>query len=204
MEFPKNYTLETERCCLRFVSRDDIPHIFSAAQYPGFTDGMQWEPPECESDLVEHLESNVKSWEEDEAYCFTVEHDGDFVGRIAVRKQDEEGKWDLGFWTHPEKQGRGFMTEVVAAVIRFGFEKLRANNIIADHALWNVASEKVLKNNGMKFLRYAPQGFQKRGEWVKKNVLGITAEEWLAVSCEQEAPAIYNSIGNGSYKISRI
>jgi len=53
---PKSKRLLTERLILRIVSAADFPHIFSAAQAEGFTDGMQWSPPKG----LEELEAPLK------------------------------------------------------------------------------------------------------------------------------------------------
>jgi ribosomal-protein-alanine N-acetyltransferase len=180
MNFPKTKILESTRCRLRYISKDDIPHIFKAAQYPGFTDGMLWDPPETEDELIAPYENNVKAWAEDLAYTFAIEtkQSFEFLGRISIRKKEEEGLWDLGFWTHPEQQGKGFMSEAVRAVIEFGFRELEAGRIIACHAIWNKRSERVLKKNGMSLIENIPNGFQKNGKWIKENMLGITRIEW--------------------------
>lgn len=147
MRFPTTKILESLRCRLRYISKDDLPHIFKAAQYPGFTDGMLWEPPASEEELIPPYESNLKAWADDLAYCFTIETKEtiEFVGRIAIRKQEEKDLWDLGFWTHPERQKKGYMTEAVETVMEFGFRELDASEIVACHALWNKQSEKVLE-----------------------------------------------------------
>lgn len=180
MKFPTSTILESPRCRLRYISKDDIPHIFKAAQYPGFTDGMLWEPPTNEDELLAPYESNVKAWTEDLAYCFSIEtkESVEFVGRISIRKKEGKDLWDLGFWTHPEQQRKGYMSEAVRAVIEFGFRELQASQIVACHALWNKQSEKVLKTNGMSFIEYIPKGFKKKGEWIEENLLSITLNEW--------------------------
>ena len=180
MKYPIDYTLETERCVLRYPSRDDIPFIFTATQVPGFTDGMLWEPPSKEAECIAPHEANCLAWAEDRAYCFSIVNkiNHDFLGRIAIRRQEQEDVWDFGFFTHPDHYGKGYMTESVAKLMQFGFEEIGAKQIIAGHALWNKASEAVLMKNGMRFLKHIPQGFKKKGTWVEENRLGITRAEW--------------------------
>ncbi len=182
MKFPTNHALLSDRCRLRYISKEDIPEIFAASRYPGFTDGMRWEPPESEDELIAPYENNIKAWQNDTAYCFTIETIDpiSFVGRIVIRKQKEPNVWDLGFWTHPERQSQGFMSEAVKTLLAFGFLELQAARIEAGHALWNKASERVLKKNGMNFIRRIPQGFQKRGKWIEENLLGIDLDNWQA------------------------
>ncbi|GHC08362.1 GNAT family N-acetyltransferase [Cerasicoccus arenae] len=178
-KFPQSLTLNTSRCHLRIVSREDAPHTMAASRYPGFNDGMLWEPPQSEEELLPHYLDSLKAWDSDRAYGFTIEDkDGKFIGRCAIRREQTEGIWNLGFWTHPEQQGQGYMTEAVAALLHFGFTRLGAAQIIANHALWNKASERVLQKNGLRFLRFLQFGFFKNGQWVEENQHGITLDEW--------------------------
>lgn len=186
MSLPKSFTLETPRLRLRILSLEDIPFVFSASQYPGFTEGMLWEPPSEAPELEgSHLRA-VKAWESGRAYAFTIEdkHSGAFLGRISIRQTDEPDLWNMGFWTHPDHQKKGIMSEAVAAVIKFGFEYLDAQEVEACYALWNKASERVLQKNGMRFVRYIKEGFMKNGEWVEENLLSIRREDWEKGSME--------------------
>ena len=63
IRLPKNFTIETDRCLLRMVSEEDIPHVFSASQFPGFTDGMLWDPPKDEQELLDHLQTSKVAWD---------------------------------------------------------------------------------------------------------------------------------------------
>jgi ribosomal-protein-alanine N-acetyltransferase len=177
---PKSHTIETARLQLRFPSLDDIPVIFSATRYKGFNDGMLWEPPEKPEDLIAPHEGNIKDWENGEGYHFSIlkKSDKALVGRISIRKETEANTWNIGFWTHPEHQKQGYMSEAAKAIIRLGFEDLGAEKINACHALWNKASERVLKKTGMKFLKYLEKGFIKNGVWMEENVLEIKKEDW--------------------------
>ncbi|MDZ4878516.1 MAG: hypothetical protein CLLPBCKN_007951 [Chroococcidiopsis cubana SAG 39.79] len=73
MKISQSYIIETQRCRLRCVSLEDIPHTFSATQYQGFNDGMLWEPPTKEEELIEPYQRSIISWENGEAYTFTIE-----------------------------------------------------------------------------------------------------------------------------------
>ncbi len=181
MKFPTSFTIETPRCRLRHASLDDIPHIMSATRYPGFNDGMLWDPPGNEAELIPPYEANIKAWADDHTYCFTIEelNTKAFIGRISIRPK-EGTTWNFGFWTHPEKQNQGFMTEAVLAMMQFGFRMLGASKITACHAVWNRASEAVLKKSGMEFVEHISEGFQKNGQWVPENLLAITREKWLS------------------------
>ncbi len=186
MKIAEDFVIETDRCRLRIPSLTDIPHVFSATRHPGFNDGMVWNPPRDESELIEPYESALRTWRNGEHYGFTIEGKAaeEFIGRISIRRESKDGVWNIGFFTHPEHQGRGYMTEAGHAVVRFGFSELAAQRIEARHALWNRASETVLSRLGMHFVEALPEGFMKNGEWVPENKLAITREDWESALLE--------------------
>ncbi|BAZ26492.1 GCN5-related N-acetyltransferase [Kalymmatonema gypsitolerans NIES-4073] len=180
MKIPRTYRINTKRCILRCISEQDIPYVFSATRFEEFNDGMLWEPPQSIEELKEPFKKSLQAWDAGLAYTFTIEcaNTTAFLGRISIRKHKAEGVWSLGFWTHPEYQRQGYMTEAAKAIIEFGFTVLDADRIEACHALWNTGSEKVLTRIGMKFVCYIAQGFQKHGKWVEENLLAIETEDW--------------------------
>jgi ribosomal-protein-alanine N-acetyltransferase len=160
---------------------DDIPTIFSATKYKGFNDGMLWEAPNTQEELLQPFQNSIAAWQKGVSFSFSIvnKEDNVFIGRISIRKEPEPFIWSLGFWMHPEHQNKGYMTEATIAIIQFGFEQLFAEKIIADHAVWNKASEAVLKKCGMAFSTYIERGFKKNGVWIDENRLEITRIAWL-------------------------
>ncbi len=178
---PSTLKLVTKRLILRNPTIKDLPEIYSATRYKGFNDGMLWDRPKQFKELIEPFKAMIKSWENGDAYSFSLYHKlhGSFIGRASIRKEDSAPDvWNVGFWTHPEEQGKGYMTEAVQAIIDFGFNRLGASRIEACYAQWNQSSEKVLVKNGMKFLRNIQEGFLKNGQWVAENLFGIERSEW--------------------------
>jgi len=182
LPLPRDLTILTPRCQLRIPSEKDMPSVFSATRHPGFNDGMLWDPPATIEELHEPLRSCIQAWEQGQSYSFTIDgsQGGDFIGRVSIRRTTEPNVWSLGYWTHPDQQGMGYMSEAVQAIVRFGFESLQAERIEAAYATWNVASKKVLERAGLSFVKHLPEGFQKRGQWVAEDRLAITRAAWSA------------------------
>src|SRR5208283_2980870 len=168
MRLSLDFKLLTRRCRLRLPDPADIPHTFSATRYPGFNDGMTWDPPASKDELQAPLERNLDAWKAGSAFAFTIEKKEDltFVGRIVIRQTSSPDLWNIGFWVHPEHQRQGYITEAAQAVVDFGFSILGAKAIEARHAAWNLPSRRVLERIGMVEVEYIPQGFRKRGAWV--------------------------------------
>lgn len=178
---PQDLTIATARCRLRFPTVADLPDVFEAARSPKFHDGMNSEPPQTIDDLAEGLRESSLDWDAGKLFSFTIADlsSDALLGRIGIHQQRRLGVWNLGFWTHPAHQGKGYMTEAVIAIVEFGFDRLEANQIEASYALWNKSSQRVLEKAGLKFVGYIPHAFQKRGRWIEANKMRITQQEWL-------------------------
>lgn len=181
MNIPQHYIIETDRLVLRIPSLEDNPFVYSATRFEGFNEGMVWEPPNHADELIKPFEDVIQAWQNATAYNFTIvnKNNENLLGRISIRKEQQEKQWNIGFWMHPEQQNKGYMSEALVAIIRFGFSILGAESIIANYALWNKASEKVLIKNGMVFLKYDEKGFQKKGEWIPANFFEIKKSDFL-------------------------
>lgn len=180
MEVNKTFTIVTERLLLGIAKIDEIPFVFSATKIDGFNDGMVWDAPKTPDELIGVHQIIEKAWDEGSAYSFTIHNkqDYNFIGRVSIRRQPEQDMWNLGFWIHPNQQGKGYMTEATKAVIKFGFEILDAKKIVAHHAVWNKKSERVLQKAGMVFTECIEKGYVKRERWVKVNLFEINKINW--------------------------
>ncbi len=72
--------------------------------------------------------------------------DNHFIG-LGILKQvdDEPGKAELGYVIHDQYKSRGIATELVNALLKYGFEEMRLKEIFAVTALANIASQRVLE-----------------------------------------------------------
>lgn len=146
--------LQTARCKLRRVSRDDVPHIWSASQHPGFTDGMTWEPPSDPSEIQLFINEAEEAWYRGDRFIWAVEslEDGSFIGLVETcLDPDLPGRtWGLGYWIHPMHWKKGYATESAQEVLRYTFNMLHADSVVSSHADWNSASGNVLRKIGMR------------------------------------------------------
>ena len=174
--------LTTPRCVLRCASDEDVEDVWSATRYPGFNDGMRWNPPRLKSEIAAWTKHNLDIWRSGEEYVFTIRAraDGRFVGRVSICRERVRGVWSIGFWIHPERWRQGLATEASRAVINFGFETLAAKKIVASHALWNVASQRVMEKLGLTYVRDNPRAFAKNGRWVAEAEYETDRDSWRA------------------------
>ena len=72
-----------------------------------------------------------------------------FCGVVALRDIDREHEQaELSFWLARSAWNQGYMSEVVTATLRYGFETLGLNRLYAHHMVRNPASGRVLEKNG--------------------------------------------------------
>lgn len=181
MKVPASYVITTDRLTIKQVAKEDLPFVFAATRYEGFNDGMTWEPPEKIEDMYPYLDGALDSWEKGEDYGFSMwlKDASVFIGRISIRPCTWGNGWNVGYFTHPEHQGQGYMNEALVAILDFGFNVLDASFIEACYATWNTASGRVLERAGFKLSSFVRQGFQKKGEWVAEYRVVVTADGFL-------------------------
>ena len=170
---------------MRIPDETDYDLIWSASRVPGFNDGMQWGPPSSKDELLLPLKRSLKAWDEGIGFTFTIEskkENEQRLGRISIRKTVVEEVWNIGYWTHPDHQSMGVMTEAVARILEFGFIQLESEAITAYTTIWNKASEKVLLKNRFTFSRYIEKGIKKKGQWLPENEYTITRNKWSVIN----------------------
>lgn len=195
---PLDFTLETERLRLRIPHETDLPHVFSASRVPGFTDGMLWSPPERTEALQAPLARAIAAWRGNEHYQFSIDlkENGAFVGRISLRPSSDEIApedlagarfvLDVGYWTHPDRQGHGYMTEALNAVARLAFETMEADALVAFHTLWNEPSRRVMEKVGFRHVRVFPNGFVKNGTACDDALMRLDRADWESFKRTEE------------------
>ena len=185
MPLPLSFSITTSRFSLRSPSESDIPAIFEATRDPHFNEGMVWDPPESHEELLAFHQSSLREWKEGTRYLFSIymKDSNTLCGRISLRLEGAEEhrskEWSIGYFTLPSFQGKGVMSECVAALLRVAFEDLAIPRIEASYAVWNEASKRVLTRNGFLFDRHTLEGFKKRGEWVAEDIVVIERSRWL-------------------------
>jgi RimJ/RimL family protein N-acetyltransferase len=86
----------------------------------------------------------------------------------------------LDYYFLPEYWGQGYATEASTALIKFAFETLEVNKIVAGTMKCNIGSETVMKKCGMIQEADFKQHTQFNGEWVSRVEYAILKQEYFA------------------------
>lgn len=111
---------------------------------------------EDEMNFAKDIE-NQKGW-----YPFIVvlKESGEFIGTCSAVPSDDNKHWDLGYCVHKKYWRQGYATEMIKALIDFGYRN-GGRKITANVAKENAGSNAVLKKLG--FYVEKEGSFKKRG-----------------------------------------
>lgn len=147
--FPK---LTTTRLILRRLQPEDFPALVRYADNRKIADRIANMPyPYGELDAVFRLRYVVQGFNDRKRFAFAIvlrEGAEELIGEISINLEDDDHA-QLAYWLGEPFWGQGIMTEAVAAVLAFGFERLPIQYIYASSDPDNSGSARVLEKNGM-------------------------------------------------------
>jgi RimJ/RimL family protein N-acetyltransferase len=174
--------LETTRLRLRPLELFDTSAIQKTASAREIADTMISLPhPYPAGEAERYVARQQAEREAGRSATFAIEQkaEGSFCGLVEVRDIDREhSQGELSFWLAVESWGKGYMSEVVQAVVRYTFENLGLNRLFAYHMLRNPTSGRVLEKNGFKQEGLLRQRVQKWGHFEDVVLWAILRQEW--------------------------
>ncbi|MCF8239890.1 MAG: GNAT family N-acetyltransferase [Melioribacteraceae bacterium] len=175
-------TLKTERLELRPFRIEDAKWVELFAGEKVIADNTLFIPHPYPEDLAELWISTHKKLAEDDkeiVWAVTGKSDGEFIGAIGLELNLKYNKGESGYWIGIPYWNKGFATEALASIIKFGFEILKLNKISAHHFSNNAASGKVMLNNGMQKEGYLREEIIKNGKYIDVICYSILSKDYF-------------------------
>lgn len=148
----KDLNLKTERLIIRSPQASDIPRIVKFANNSKVADMTLNIPfPYEEEDAIFWINNANQGLKNKSQFSCAIcrKSTNEFIGGVSLRVNKRFNRAGLGFWIAEPFWNNGFATEAVEEIIKFGFEEVQLNKIIATHLPNNPASGKVMTKNGM-------------------------------------------------------
>jgi ribosomal-protein-alanine N-acetyltransferase len=147
--------LETERLRLRPVVADDLDHFAALYRDPDVMRFIGTRGPLTREQTRERLDFMLDHWRQHGFGMWSLwrKADGAFVGRCGMRYLEESPEVELGYTLARPFWGQGFATEASRAVVRYAFDVLKLDRLVAVADPANTASVNVMKKIGMAFER---------------------------------------------------
>jgi len=178
-------SLATDRLILRPLTQDDAPAL--AAHCAPIEIAMQTRtiphpyPPEAAPAAIERF---TRSWTDGTGAVFaaTLRDTGRFIGVCGLHVFPEQHHAEIGYTISMDHWGRGYATEAVLALLRYGFEGREPplNKLWAGWYIDNPASGRVLEKVGMKQEGVQRQHAYRFGRYRDVVLVGMLREEWIA------------------------
>lgn len=174
--------LETERLILRPLVFTDASLIQQFASDYQIADTMISIPhPYPDGEAERYISKQMAELEAGVSFTFAIELKSKkrLKGIIEIRDLDKEHSLaEISFWLAVEAWGKGYMSEALPPLLRFGFETLSLNRLYAYHMARNSASGKVLRKNGFRQEGLLRQRVRKWGVFEDVVLLAIIREDW--------------------------
>lgn len=152
--FSRIPVLETPRLILRKILPKDAQDMYEYASLPQVTRYLTWHEHDCPEYTRDYLCALQSAYRRGEFYDWGLElkENGKFIGTCGFTSICEEANFaEVGYVLSPAYQGKGFMSEALREVLRFGFQILCLERIEAKHMNGNDASAAVMKRCGMQY-----------------------------------------------------
>lgn len=179
-------TLESKRLTLRPFRESDILKVHELLLRPESTEFN----PTTYSDNEEETKKLVTSWQKEselgelrKKFTFLIEilTDQKFVGIIGIDLVKLHYKnAEVWFKLSPEIWGKGYGTEALERIIKFGFEDLKLHRVEAGCAVDNIASYKVMEKSGMIREAHRRKLLPLKSGWSDNYEYAILEEEYFS------------------------
>lgn len=144
--------LESERLLFKKLENEDVDGVFalrSSEKCMKFIPRPILDSKEQALELMDLMNSKIDSNETINWAVFLKENPSVFVGYLGHYRIDIENyRSEIGYMILPEFEGKGYATEAVKTIVKYGFEAINLHSIEAVIDPENFASERVLQRCG--------------------------------------------------------
>lgn len=178
-------TIETERLILRRFEHGDIENVLNIWASKKEIQYMYSEPVYetlCEVDAL--LSKYIKAYDDEDIYRWAIVEKKSMkcVGQIAFFLVDRKNNFaEFEYCIGTEYQNKGYMTEAVKAVIKFGFEKMELHKIQISTKEVNAPSRRVIEKCGFTYEGTLRDYFYMDGEYLDRLYFSMLEQEYRNV-----------------------
>ncbi len=178
--------LTTKRLIIREISRKDASDIIRNVNDLRVSRYLLVVPyPYKRKNAEEWISSCIKDSKKkkrtDYSLAIELKNEKRLVGVISIMHLNKfQGIAEIGFWLGKEYWRQGIMSEAIAAILKFSFEKLKLRRID-----WNAFAENRVSNILAKKFGFINEGIRRKSMRAKSNgkihdanLYGLLREEW--------------------------
>lgn len=175
--------IETERLILRNYRLDDLEDYWEYVQMPNVGPRCGWTAYTDKEKAKERLKFETTRPLQ---YAIELKDTHKVVGSIELMEPDENTKTEgntkeIGCLLNENYWGKGIMTEAMRAIVKYGMDELKLDEIVAGYFTPNVASGKIQLKAGLKPFKTVKDMivWYETGKYCDGVVCKITRQEYL-------------------------
>lgn len=187
--------IETSRLILRKIRIQDIEDMHEYTSNENVSKYVTWEPHQTIADTKSYIHFVLNQYDQQRIAPWGVEfkENKKLIGTIDfVSWQPVHRTAEIGYAISQEYWGRGLTTEAVQALIKFGFTHMDILRIEARCMSENIASEHVMKKNGMILEGVIRKGLFIKGKHRDLKLYSILKEEFEPIQNSQNNKLLFN------------
>lgn len=182
-------TLHTERLSLRAMHIIDAEDMYDYAKRPEVTKYLLWREHEDIYFTRDYLRYIGQRYALGDFYDWAIieRESRRMIGTCGFAKIDtQNNSAEIGYVLNPDFHRRGFGSEAVKRILKFGFEELGLNRIEARFMLGNEASLALMKSVGMTFEGYMRDLMLVKGSYRTIGIASILRSEYEKIYNTEE------------------
>jgi [ribosomal protein S5]-alanine N-acetyltransferase len=179
----KHTALTTARLLLRPFVLADAPNVQRLAGAREVAEMTLLIPhPYPDGAAEDFIAATHTEFEKGENYVFavTLRATGELCGSIGLKVAVQHERGELGYWIGVPFWKQGYCTEAAQAVLRFAFDTVNLNSVVAHHFVGNAASGRVLQKAGMTREGHLRQHVKKGDRFEDLHCYSILRSEWAS------------------------
>jgi RimJ/RimL family protein N-acetyltransferase len=173
--------IQTNRLLLRNLLPGDADAMFAYRSHPVICQYQSWEPQsalEVESfiDKMAKIEFDTTGWYQ---IAMALESDGSLIGDCGIHFLEADRRTaEFGISIAPERQGNGYATEALNAILNMLFADLRKHRVFASVDPLNLSSMALMKRLELRQEAHFVQSLWFKNKWTDDAVFAMLASEW--------------------------
>jgi [ribosomal protein S5]-alanine N-acetyltransferase len=174
--------LHTSRLILREFRSDDWPAVLAYQKDPRYLRYYAWTgrtAAEVQRFVQMFIDQQYEEPRTRYQMALCLRESGDLIGNCGIRRS---AAWshdaEIGYELAPDQWGKGYATEAVGEILRFGFEDLGLHRIAAWTVAGNAASARVLEKAGFSLEGRLRDRESFKGQYWDVLMFGILSAEW--------------------------
>ena len=168
--------LQTARFTLRELRDTDAPTLLAHRSDTQIMRYLDREPETTLEQIAKFLEQARQDLAANQGVLWGIAQPGvaKLLGTVILwHINPTHHRAEIGYWLHSDYWRQGVMSEVLAAVLDFGFRKLRLHSLEANVNPDNTASRKLLEKHGFVQEAHFRQNYFFRGQFLDSIIYSL-------------------------------